>query len=742
MTRKLVLAPTVAGLLAGAVLWQGCSGPERPAGDSWLPVLADGVFLDAGNWIDFRQRHQEIAQTRSILPPTFLATVESGWGGTESWGGWGVGERTEFRFFLRRSAASELALTCRAARHPDGRSQTVTATVNGRKIGTFEAGRKWREKRLEIPAGVLRTGDNRLSLGYAFHLGGDERDPRPLALAIERVGLLEPGRSMEPAGKGLEVDKEGDALSLGRTGTFLVPVRVPGEARALELSVRTRGRGASFGAGVLSLDGGEEDVPPPADGRLRIDLEAYHGREVFLLFDADLPAGGRIELRFPRLMADGPGDAGVAPTSDGSRPDVVMIVLDAARPDHFGVYGYHRDTTPVIDRLAAESLAFRNVVSECSYTACSMPNLLAGLSFWQHGLVLQGQRLGDEVQTLAEMLSELGYLTLGFTGNPNSSRMTGSDQGFDEFHEIWRVASGRDRTHPGFLTERVIERLERDLDERPVFLMTHYVPPHEPYDPDPRFDLFGDPAYAGPVTGEQSFVGAVFAHEIELDAADLAELVALYDGNLRMADHAVGRLIEALQRLGRWRDTLLVLTSDHGEAFAEHGHLGHNSTIHEEMLRVPLILRLPRGERVDTDLDRLASLGDLVPTILGRLGQPVPPPTRGADLLAPAPAPISDRLVFLRSAEEGGTIFGVRTPRWKLMAWAPVARRGGWIRLFDLMQDAAESRDLAAEHRLLQAALAQRLERVLRGRPDPVAGGREAEISKEEEDMLRSLGYL
>ncbi|MEM7350944.1 MAG: sulfatase, partial [Acidobacteriota bacterium] len=576
-------------------------------------------------------------------------------------------------------------------------------------------------------------------------------DERPLALAIEEIGLLAPGQSprqARAAGEPPAILARRDALRLTASGSYLVPLAVPRDAEALSVSVETKGRGARVRASLVTIEGNEETAFLATDGRQRIDLADHRGRDITLVFDVDLPRRGHIDLIFPRLETstatpDTPQTVtGGARSTPSERPDIVLVVLDAARADHFGAYGYSRDTSPEIDRLADRSLVFRDVLAECPYTACSMPNLLAGLSFPQHGVVAHGLQLADRVDTLAEVLSQVGYRTLGITGNPNSSRLTGSDQGFDEFLEIWRLTSGRDRTHPEFLTRLAIDRLEQ-LDERPLFLLLHYVPPHEPYDPDPAFDLFGDPDYAGPVIGEQRFVQSIFAREIELDEADLQELIALYDGNLHMADYWVGRLIETLKRLGRWDNTLFVLTSDHGEAFDEHGFLGHNDTIHQEMLHVPLILRLPADERPEgADLERLASLGDVVPTILARLDRPTPVGAQGTDLLAPPTVAAADHLVVLRSAHEAGVLYGVRTPRFKLLAREPASWDPGGFQLFDLVTDPGETQDLAPQRRLLQATLALRLERALQQSVTAAEDPEPAAISPEDEEMLRSLGYL
>ncbi len=736
--------------LCGIVLLSccfGCQPPPPPTGESWLPQLADGEFLQPGTRIDFRQRFAEAETLPVILPPLYLARVESSWGGTESWGAWGVGRSTTFSFFLRWQPFDRLYLVSRAAADPRGRKQNVKVVVNGQGIGRLDIGLDWEEHLLDLPAGLLQPGANRVELVYGFHLEGEPGvDPRQLALAIETIGLLAPGQdpqqftSTAPKAS-VEIDTDNDALRFSGSGTYLAPIRIPNDAEALELSIDLDGRGTRFRAAVMATDGSEKGLLDDIQGgrRHRLPLQGYRGREVFLIFDADLADGGSVSLNHPRLVQASATPLVASPGDRSSvRPNIVMVVLDAARADRFGSYGYARDTTPLIDSIAAESLVFETAIAECPYTVCSMPQLLAGLSFLQHGLVARTHKLADETQTLAEVLSQLGYQTLAFTGNPNSSRATGSDQGFDEFHEIWRRATGRDRTHPGFLTDLVIERLGQ-VDDRPLFLMLHYVPPHEPYDPDPEFDLFGDPTYNGQVTGDQAFVQAAFTQQVDLVGADLAELSALYDGNLRMADHHVGRVVTALQAAGRWDDTLFILTSDHGEAFAEHGVLGHNQTLYEEMLRVPLILRFPQGQHPATvEPTRLASLGDVMPTILGYLDHPTPVGASGSNLLASRQD--KDRRIHLRTSHQDNTIFGLRTQRWKLMSRGPKSWDPGWFRLFDLEADPAETVNLAAKRRLLQTTLAIRLVRALRTQqPTQTESG---EISGADEEMLKSLGYL
>lgn len=436
-----------------------------------------------------------------------------------------------------------------------------------------------------------------------------------------------------------------------------------------------------------------------------------------------------------------PSCAPEAPASQvatAARPDILIVILDAARARSFGAYGYPRDTTPFIDRLATGGLAFDQAFSECPTTSCSIPNLISGLPFVDVGAANEDRRIDDRITTLAESLQAAGYWTLGISANPANSVARNSNQGFGRFDEMW-AWPGHDDRHPERfdphqLSRRAIEALGTVPPDQPLFMQLHYIPPHEPYDPRPEFDIFGDPAYTGSVSPGVARRG-VRAGRRTLSEADVEELIALYDGNLRMADDAVELVFEALRAAGRWDNTVVLVTADHGEAFFEHGRQGHNSTLYDEMLHVPFILRLPGDARPDVDTQRLVTLSDVTPTLLGLVGLPPQPGVNGVDLLNSATDP--ERAIFLRRASRKPT-YAVRTTRWKaIFPAAPPAPE-----LYDLADDPLERNNLAAEHpdvyRDLETLLARHLEAV----EALQLTSEEFELSDAEREALRSLGYV
>jgi len=472
-----------------------------------------------------------------------------------------------------------------------------------------------------------------------------------------------------------------------------------------------------------------------------VPVNQFAGEDCVLSFAVQPePAGSVIEIGRPRPMSRAPVTARTSDRETGARPvprpDIVLITLDAARQDHFSCYGYDRPTTPNIDRTSEESLVFTNVFALVPNTRRSVPTMITGLSYLDHQVTEADSVLSDEAETLAEYLRDAGYATACFSANPNNSRAVGDDQGYDEFFEMWTEVPRAVSRTPGYLTQRALEWLAGFDDANPLHLQLHFVPPHAPYEPAPEFDVFTDPTYDGWGDGTPTTLRQIDKAIRRFNNADLAHITALYDGNLRAVDDSVARVLDALRSRERWQDTLVLVTSDHGEAFYEHRRMLHNSTAYDEMLRVPFILRLPRGRLPDgVDLDRFATLADLTPTLLAAASVQPPPNLDGVDLLQPGAA-ADARYVVARTAQEY-PLRAVRTPRWKL-----VLTNSGQARLYDLASDPGEHHNVGFENLPTLVGLGQLLTRRL-AVPPSLAGTRsESEVSLADQEMLEALGYV
>jgi arylsulfatase A-like enzyme len=326
-----------------------------------------------------------------------------------------------------------------------------------------------------------------------------------------------------------------------------------------------------------------------------------------------------------------------SPRAPATRPDVIVILIDTLRADHMGVYGYGRDTTPNLDRFARESVVFRRAVSQTSWTKPSIPSLFTALYPSRHGVFEGSSRdteghitsdvLPDSLETLAEAFREHGYETVAFVHNAQLRGFLGFAQGFDLYRDR---AGDADQINGAFL---------RWLDGRgegPFYAYLHYLDVHWPYRPPAPFDtLFG----AGESTIDfatddwKALREDINDGKIRPGESDVRAMVALYDGELRFLDDRLGRLFDDLRRRGLYDDAMIVVTSDHGEEFLEHGKIGHGQSLHRELLWIPLMIRFPGGRWGGREIEETVELLDVFPTIADHLGWGPLPGVDGRSLI-------------------------------------------------------------------------------------------------------------
>ena len=415
---------------------------------------------------------------------------------------------------------------------------------------------------------------------------------------------------------------------------------------------------------------------------------------------------------------------------------MVLYLIDTLRADRVGLYGYERPTSPVMDALGEAGVVFERAYAMDSRTLGSVPSLLTSLNTPSHGMMGYGDNLAPEIVTLATEFRAAGYDTASFVTNMVAGEFSGLDRGFAHFHDAIKKQSDRKarRSFPARKFFRWMDRIDagRSL---PFFAYVHTAEPHRPYiAPDWYVALFEDD-YQGHVTGyfrgENGFKDAT-------DPRDIAHVQALYDGEVRLADEALGRLIAGLEERGLRENTLIVVTSDHGEELKDHGHWNHGHSVYDELLRVPLIVSgpgVPAGRRVR----ELVQLVDVAPTILEMAGIRPPQAFEGESLRGLVTGSREEQL-------EGKAIFTRTTyPPLKAVViedqWKCIYEEGGAVELYDLEQDPGETHDLADVERERAAALFAKL----RAWMDGTGQGRTAprmELSEGDIEGLRALGYV
>ncbi len=444
---------------------------------------------------------------------------------------------------------------------------------------------------------------------------------------------------------------------------------------------------------------------------------------------------------------------------------MLLISVDTLRADHLGCYGYPRATSPHLDALAAEAVRFETAIAPAPWTLPSHAALLTGTHPWLLG-IRDGQAAVPEVPTLAGELARAGYQTAAFVDS-SARGYVGAERGFARgFAEYHHQPHRPGRRHDAAATvDAALDWLASRDRDRPYFLFLHTKSVHAlpigapctdehcfPYDkPEPYRSFFFDPASAErvwSVDGQghgQAYLWSLnralqagARREAAASAEDLAALRALYDAGIAATDAELGRLLAGLAAAGELENTVVVVTADHGEAFLDHDLLLHQE-VYDELLHVPLLVRLPRGEaRV---VREPVALEDVMPTVLRLAGAPLPAGLTGLPLLGGA-APPPGRAFFAYYTFYPPYDYGavaLRQGHWKLVAQNFQRPRGdeAW-QLFDLAGDPGETRPLRPE-----GPEAERLRHLLeawRARP-PLPGSRHLP-SLPGNAALEALGYV
>jgi arylsulfatase A-like enzyme len=412
---------------------------------------------------------------------------------------------------------------------------------------------------------------------------------------------------------------------------------------------------------------------------------------------------------------------------------VVLVILDTARADHFSAYGYSRETTPHFDRLAREGERYTQAYSQSPWTLPSIATILTGLPPHRHGAGRGASGifpLYGDVGTLAERLSTAEYRTAAFMNVVWCDPGSGLARGFEHYDFATTDASNKGQRDAVAVTDAALGWL-RGLERESFFVVLHYFDPHLTYDPPPPFDTRfedGEEGRIAPGFGSADEVYAVRSGEISLDDASRASLISRYDGELAFVDAQFGRLRDALERSGRWEDSLVIVVADHGEEFWDHGGFEHGHTHYGELLNVPLIVRRPGTETGTVRRERVRQI-DIAPTVMDFAGLDrdgdLPGEPLGGD---GAPFSVAEGSLW------GGDLVSVRSDSGTL-----ILDRASGVQTFFAAGDDGETRPLpygtsGADETLLEILRTLPAER--RQQDDTW------EPTDEQLERLKSLGYL
>jgi len=427
------------------------------------------------------------------------------------------------------------------------------------------------------------------------------------------------------------------------------------------------------------------------------------------------------------------------------RPNVILITIDTLRRDHVSCYGQGHQTTPFLDRLATQAVRFDRAYSTSSWTVPSVVSMLTSLYSMTHGVrygyvattgqVLEQPILGADLELLPEILHDHGYQTFGVTANEHLRGKQGFARGFDRYTCVGFES--------GVALEEPLREIRARIDSsRPYFLWVHYFDPHMPYDsnrPELLGYLDGVPKVDADALGRVQSLAS--SEEFQaLDLRDNPDAVAYarasYDSDVRLADSFVEDLFDLFEIDP---DDLVLVTSDHGEEFYEHHAFGHGHALFEELLRIPLIVRLPGSRHAGRVVGERVSLIDVLPTILDVAGIEPPSPIHGSSMLPLLESGGGEDHVVYASTAKVDEVRAVMVGSLKMIQ--PVGYPEQAM-LFDLEQDPGEQRNVADERpeELRELRRVMALLRMSRQRPGVPLDA--LPVPPERLEALRSLGYV
>ncbi|MCA9602017.1 MAG: sulfatase, partial [Myxococcales bacterium] len=574
-----------------------------------------------------------------------------------------------------------------------------------------------------------RAGDR--TLQFRATKTGKTADGRDGALLLTYAWIVPAGNDIVPPSERPRVAEGTLSVPAGWSVSFDSPI--PSKAA---LVVRSTAGAAAVrvvadgGATVASGNVATGDAKPLA----ALDLGQAAGDIVRVAIE---PTAGSVAL--DRLRIQTPE----APCAERAKPvkNVLVFLVDTLRADHLTVYN---PKTPVrgagMDALARGAAVFMRAHTHENWTKPSVASLLSGLFPWQHGATTGDAVLPESVDLLSERLQRKGFFTGAFIANGYASDKFGFKQGWATYRNY--IREGR-RTQANFVAADVLDWLDKRPKDKPFFLYVHTIDPHVPYIPPDELVKEYDPEpYSGPVNflRDRTLLENIKVGKTRVNDRDKQRLEALYDAEITFHDGHMHSIFEGLKKRGLEDDTLVVLTADHGEELFDHGSVGHGHSVWEELLHIPLIVRLPGMTGAGLRTDAPVGHTDVAPTVFEALGFDVPADLPGRSLLAS----LSCEDTTPRDVASG-FMDGWRT----LVAgdWKLVHRSVSKYALYDLANDPGETADVAFAHPIAVRYLRGQLGLTLAATTSSVSRApthrrQKTEIDAATKAQLEALGYV
>lgn len=677
----------------------------------------------------------KIGETRSLdfREDKTLKFLGRGWSKAPKGGVWANSLLSELRFYTFFPDEDHRGVfTCVPFSFPQAPQQTIDLYLNGNRLAHFSLEKRKRQYSFQLPGRYIQNGDNILGFKFLYAVspreGLGKKDPKKRAARFESLAF-----SSKIAKTGL-IQRKGKAVLIPAFTRLDYYLRIP-ERSSLDWAWKFvlpehKKSGADVMIGVLLTEkkGGEEslfqDSYDSASSKKKssvIDLERFSGKVVRLSFVCQGVSGldetvqpavslDKAVIRQKRNISQREliATKSVLDCEGLDEANILLIVLDAANPSRMSCYGYERETTPVIDRIADDGILFSRAYAQASWTVPSIASLFTSTVPITHKVWNRNRLLSDKAYTLAEALKERNFQTCALTATSSASSLHNLLQGFDRQMELYKWAPERLKSGKRLgvvWAEDFISPAEEWIQKnrnKKFFMYMHYIQPHTPYNPPSPFREAFVKEYSGSVKIRRP-IAPNFMDKKALNQSDRLFIDAMYDSNLKYVDFQLGEILEFLKKSGVYDNTMIFITADHGEAFLEHGEFGHSSSLYEEEIRIPLIVKFPeRCGLKGIRLEALVQSIDIMATLLDIQGMTERTKSLQGKSLIPLLSGAGgeiNRFIFASlssaSEEDGTKADALSDGKYKL-----ISQKGGYL-FFDLAEDPGEKRNIFFDRPIL-----------------------------------------
>lgn len=706
----------------------------------------------------------------------------SGWSGKEKEFTWAIGNSSKF-FFYSVGPSSDMGMTisCAPILTPYHYNQEISISVNGKYADTIKLANKsdFKEYRVLLPKSVLKLGKNSVLLNFSYCTRpASNNDNRFLSVMFKSISF----GNADAHQQSYFVKHKKDVISqypgsyftyatqFKKNDKIFIDYEITGDAKAY-VKFTTSDNITKIKPLPLEKNHVIYKIPGSNNAPVKLDFIVFPGTEPGHLKWKHI---GIYRTAENKVQANNKSPFVKEGYIKENKPDIIFYVIDALRSDHLGCYGYDKNTTPNIDKFAAENTLFKNAYANASWTRASGATILTGLLAKRHNTMARDSKLSKDLVTLPEKLKENGYYTVAFITNGNICQVFGFDQGFDEFNYFGESLKREDiHFKSDKLNNKIFDFVNKykKIDKsKPLFLFIWSTDPHDPYTPDKSVSKNFNINEYEPVENKYRNCSEL-KKRIDKNKAEgkyyakctdhmqrnfksskkwpsdsqVQYLMTLYDQEILFNDISFGKLMNKLKEEGLYDNSIIILTADHGEEFEDHGWFAHGVTLYNEVIKIPMIFKAPRIKK--GTFYEMTQLADIYPTILDILNLNLPYEIDGKSFIENYD--FRHRAIYSEEILDGHNFQAVITNGNKFIKnikappYYHLTRcNNEAYEIYDLSKDKKETNNISNKRKVLSSYLAQKLNIELSDIKKSVAFKTDkANISPELDEKLRQLGY-